>query len=200
MNNLPEVSEFLSGETPKAWIDAALKQQDVLLIDHANCEKKAAAAALHLLHRYTDRDALLHKMSRLAREELLHFDKVVKLLKQRSIAYRVLTPARYASELRMHVRSQEPYRLVDLLIIGALIEARSCERFHALAPHLDAELKKFYQSLYDAEKRHFQDYLLLAKMYSKEAIDERVDFFVKVEAQLIATPDKVFRFHSGIPS
>lgn len=200
MNNLPEIEQFLPIKTPKAWLDAAVNQQDVLLIDHANCEKKAAMTALHLMHRYTSRDELLHKMSRLAREELVHFDKVLKIMRKRNITYKPLSASRYAQGLRKHVRSHDPHRLIDLLIIGAFIEARSCERFHALLPFLDEELQGFYRRLYDAEKRHFQDYLLLADCYSDEPIDTRVEFFTEVEGALIESPDETFRFHSGVPA
>ena len=96
------------------------------MIDHANCEKKAAATAMSLMHRYTDNTALLNKMSRLAREELRHFEQVLKLMSQRGITYESVTASRYAQGLRDQVRKKDPQKLVDTLIVGALIEARSC--------------------------------------------------------------------------
>lgn len=200
MAQFPEINQFLACKTPSQWVDVALQHQDILLIDHANCEKKAAAAALHLMHRYVDHPELLQKMARLAREELLHFQKVLSLMNARDIPYRKISACRYAQALRDHVRKQEPDRLVDVLIIGAFIEARSCERFEAIAPQLDEELQKFYVSLLRSERRHYQDYLRLAELYSSEPIDARIEFFREIEKRLIESPDDEFRFHSGIPA
>ncbi|MGO2355177.1 MAG: tRNA-(ms[2]io[6]A)-hydroxylase [Marinomonas foliarum] len=196
----PELVEFLPCQSPEAWVNWALENQTLLLNDHAHCEKKAASTAMSLMYRYVDRDNLLHKMSRLAREELLHFEQVHKIMRKRDVAYDHLSASRYADGLRKHIRTHEPARLVDTMIIGAFVEARSCERFAALAPHLDEELSKFYISLLKSEARHFQDYLDLAKEYSNEPIDDRVAFFRDLEEKLITEPDEEFRMHSGPPS
>ncbi|MEP0072480.1 MAG: tRNA-(ms[2]io[6]A)-hydroxylase [Marinomonas sp.] len=195
----PELVEFLPCESPKTWVDWALENQTLLLIDHAHCEKKAASTAMSLMYRYVDRDNLLHKMSRLAREELLHFEQVHKIMRKRDVAYEHLSASRYADGLRKHIRTHEPARLVDTMIIGAFVEARSCERFAALAPHLDEELSKFYISLLKSEARHFEDYLTLAQEYANEPIDDRVAFFRELEEKLITEPDSEFRMHSGPP-
>lgn len=198
---LPEsLSEFLACPTPKAWLQWALANPETLLIDHAQCEKKAASTAMSLLYRYVDQPLLLSKMSQLAREELLHFEQVVGLMEQRGITYQHLSASRYAEGLRQHMRKNEPERLIDVLIIGALIEARSCERFARLIPYLDAELAKFYRTLVKSEGRHFEDYLLLARQQTDALIDDRVAFFVAREAELITSPDTAFRFHSGVPA
>lgn len=196
---LEPIRTFLPCVTPPSWIEAALQHPHILLIDHANCEKKAAATALNLMHRYIENDRLLNKMSRLAREELRHFEQVIKLMKRRGIPYRPVSASRYAAALREPVRKQEPGRLVDILIVGALIEARSCERFAALAPHVDPELGDFYLSLLKSEARHFEDYLNLAAAASPDPIDARVAEFVELEQALIEAPDTEFRFHSGPP-
>ena len=193
------VLDFLLCETPDDWVDIALMQQDVLLIDHANCEKKAAATALNLLFRYIDKPDLLLKMSKLAREELRHFEQVCQLMKKRDIIYSYISPSRYASSLSQYIRTYEPEKLVDTLIVGAIIEARSCERFSKLVGRLDAELSSFYQSLLRSESRHFQDYLKLAEDYYAKNIDERVNFFLEQEQELILSQDSEFRFHSGVP-
>lgn len=199
-----ELLQFLPCVTPQAWIQTALEHQELLLIDHAQCEKKAASTAMSLMYRYVDRPVLLTKMSQLAREELLHFEQVVKLMQERGITYRQLSASRYAKELHAHVRSEEPRRLVDILIVGAIIEARSCERFAQLIPHLDAELAKFYLSLVKSEGRHYEDYLMLARDVAAgikdEDVDARIDAFLAVEEQLISSPDASFRFHSGMPA
>lgn len=197
MTTLPEIHEFLLCETPDSWVSAALNNQNILLIDHANCEKKAAATAMTLMHKYIERGDLLHKMSRLAREELLHFEQVLAIMQNRGIEYIHVPPGRYAKELKKHERTWEPAKLVDTLIIGALIEARSCERFAKIAPLLDPELEKFYRSLLKSEARHFQDYLALAWQYTDEPIDERIAFFAEKERELIEGQDSEFRFHSG---
>jgi len=197
---LAEIREFLLCPTPDAWVKEALQQQDMLLIDHANCEKKAASTAMNLLYRYIDREDLLKKMRQLAREELLHFEEVVGIMKERGGAYRHVSSSRYASGLRELVRKGGEEELVDVLICGALIEARSCERFACLAPHLDDALAKFYRSLLRSEGRHYQDYLTLAQQYAGTDIQPRIDEFRAVERDLILSEDEEFRFHSGVPA
>jgi len=193
------VNEFLLCATPDAWVQEALKHPEYLLIDHANCEKKAAGTALNLMYRYVDDFELLNKMSRLAREELRHFEQVIAIMEARGIEYRQITASRYAAQMRKPVRTFEPARLVDTMIVGAIIEARSCERFEKIAPHLDDELEKFYTSLLKSESRHYRDYLTLAtKAAGGECIDERVDLFLERDKHLVESGDSEFRFHSGL--
>lgn len=199
--------EFVGCATPAAWLDAAVANLDLLLIDHANCEKKAASTALNLLFRYVDKPELLAMLSQLAREELLHFEQVVEIMQRRGIAYRQITAGRYAGELRKHVRADEPGKLVDVLIIGAFIEARSCERFAALAPRLDDELGRYYRFLLRSEERHYADYLEMARLYAEAregdaaaAFAQRVEYFRAIERALVESPDTEFRFHSGAPT
>ena len=194
---LSAIYNFLLCETPVAWVDDAVANQSLLLIDHANCEKKAASTALNLIYRYVENYELLDKMSRLAREELRHFEQVIGLMQARQIEYQQIPAARYATELKKLVATHEPQKLVDTLIMGAIIEARSCERFAKLAPHLDEELNKFYSSLLKSESRHFQDYLNLAKKAAGTSIEKRVLKFLEREKELIELPDVEFRFHSG---
>lgn len=197
---LSAINNFLSCETPDAWLQAAVLHQEILLIDHANCEKKAAATAMNLMYRHTNKPDLLKKMSQLAREELLHFQQVVEILERRNIDYIRLSPSRYAAGLRELISREEREQLIDTLIVGAFIEARSCERFSKLAPLLDSELAKFYSSLLKSEARHFEDYLALAAAHAVEDISARVKMFASAEAALILEPDAEFRFHSGIPA
>ncbi|WP_417547213.1 tRNA-(ms[2]io[6]A)-hydroxylase [Marinobacter segnicrescens] len=194
---LAEIHDFLPCRTPQRWIDNALANQDLMLIDHAHCEKKAASTALSLMYRYVDNADLLNKMSRLAREELRHFEQVLAIMKKRGVEYGHLSPARYAAGLRSLVRSEDPGRLVDVLIVGAIIEARSCERFAALAPFLDDKLADFYNSLLKSEARHYQDYLKLAEQANGGPVEDRVAEFLAIEKELIEAPDDAFRFHSG---
>ena len=198
--DLTPVFDFLPCRTPDAWLSAAVTSLPILMIDHANCEKKAAATAMSLMHRYTDNTPLLNKMSRLAREELRHFEQVLKLMTQRGIAYESVTASRYAQTLRGKVRKKDPHTLVDTLIVGALIEARSCERFAALAPHVDATLRDFYISLLKSESRHFADYISLAKnLEDAGVVQDRLALFRSLEKELIESEDTEIRFHSGVP-
>jgi tRNA-(ms[2]io[6]A)-hydroxylase len=200
-DDLDAVRAFLGCATPDAWCAAAVEDLETLLIDHANCEKKAAATAISLLFRYDDEPALVDAMSRLAREELRHFEQVRRLMAQRGIAPRPLSAGRYAGGLRALVRARDPDRLVDLLVCGAFVEARSCERFAALQPHLDAELGDFYGRLLRSEARHFEDYLALAAAHAGAAeLAERIARFREAEAELVRAPDASFRFHSGVPA
>ena len=197
---LASINAFLRCETPDSWVAAALDNQETLLIDHANCEKKAAATAMNLMYRYTEKPDLLKKMSQLAREELLHFEQVVEILQSRGIRYSKLSPSRYAAELRVLISTDSKSALVDTLITGAFIEARSCERFSKIAPHLDSSLGKFYKSLLRSESRHFEDYLGLAQLYGDADISSKVALFADKEAELILSADLQFRFHSGVPA
>lgn len=201
MELIPEIEAFLGCRTPDAWVQAALADQETMLIDHKNCEFKAASTALSLIAKYNTHIDLIHMMSRLAREELVHHEQVLRLMKRRKVPLRPINAGRYASGLRRLVRSHEPVKLVDTLVVGAFIEARSCERFAALVPHLDEELGKFYHGLLKSEARHYQGYLKLAYQYGDAADIERTIVKVReAEAELIVSPDVEFRFHSGVPA
>ena len=205
MIDMTPIKQFLGCETPRAWLEAAPERLDILLIDHAHCEKKAASTAMNLLFRYVDRPELLRKLSQLAREEMLHFEQVLDYMDKLGVRYDHLSPARYAAAMRKYIRNDEPNRLIDTLIIGAFIEARSCERFAALAPLLEqdertADLARYYIFLLKSESRHYEDYLSLAQLYSPQDIGERVAFFRDVERNLIESVDSEFRFHSGVPA
>ncbi len=144
--------------------------------------------------------SLLDKMVMLIKEELHHFYQVLEIMHSLGMKYSSVTSSRYANGLLRHVRTYEPEKLIDKLICGAYIEARSCERFAALAPHVDKSLGDFYVSLLRSEARHYQDYLTLAQDIAKDDISSRVAHFGEVEAQLIASPDPDFKFHSGTPA
>lgn len=194
MSNTWEI--ILSSPTPQAWIDRALKSLDLLLIDHAHCEKKAATSAISLIHKYPHFN-LAQLLSPLAREELLHFEQVLKLIEKQGYQYKNLKSGKYAQTLYESSSKTEPNRLKDTLIICSLIEARSCERFHALIPHLPNSLKSFYSKLYKAEARHCDIYL---DLYSKIFNDDwsiRLKELSAVESTFINQKDKLFRFHSG---
>lgn len=197
------IAAFLDASTPDAWLDKACEQIPAMLLDHANCELKAASTALGFLYRYPERTGLAQRMSRLAREELRHFEQVRSIMDDMDISFERLSASRYAGGLRDAVRHEEPYKLLDLLLIGALIEARSCERFAKIAPRLPERLARFYGGLLASEARHFEHYIAFAK--SECGVDEteleaRLDELKAIEASLITSPDPEFRFHSGVPN
>jgi len=197
------VAGFIDTRTPQGWVDEALGRLPELLLDHANCELKAASTALGFIYRYTDRAALVQRMSRLAREELRHFEQVRAIMDGLSIGFERLTASRYAGTLREAVRPTEPDRLLDMLLVGALIEARSCERFAVLAPELPPDLGRFYAGLLASEARHFEHYLEFAQRETGiggDAFEERLAELKALEARLISEPDSQFRFHSGPPA
>lgn len=194
---------LLRTPTPPSWIALACESPEVLLIDHANCEKKAASTALALMFAYAEDFVLTEEMSRLAREELRHYEQVAKLIKTLKIEPLRLSPGRYAERLRRLVGRSEPQREVDLMICGAFIEARSCERFAALGPAIGGPAGELFAGLHVAESRHYKVYLDLARRAADRAgIDPepRMEAFAKLEAELINGPDELFRFHSGAPA
>jgi len=193
---------LLRAPTPASWIARAKVSPDVLLIDHANCEKKAASTALALMFAYAEDLHLTDKLSRLAREELRHYEQVAKLIKKLQIEPQRLAPGRYAERLRRLVAKAEPQREIDLMICGAFIEARSCERFEALGPAIGGPAGDLYHGLHAAEARHFKVYLDLARRAATRAgidADARIAEFASLEAELITSRDELFRFHSGTP-
>jgi tRNA-(ms[2]io[6]A)-hydroxylase len=195
--NAPGRSALLAA-TPESWFALALERRDDLLLDHASCEKKAASTALALMFAYPEDADLAVRMSRLAREELRHFELVQAKLRELEVPFRRLSPSRYAAGLRRALRHLEPHREVDLLLTGALIEARSHERFVGLASRLEPSLGAFYASLAAAEERHAGLYLGLAR---RRAVDfeARWQELAAVEAELVTQLDLEFRFHSGAP-
>ena len=196
------IATFLYTPTPDAWLNTAVNRLPEVLIDHANCELKAASTALGFLYRYPDRSVLVQRMSRLAREELRHFEQVRKIMANMGIAFERLSASRYAGSLRDSVRDDEPQKLLDLLLVGALIEARSCERFARLAPRVPQKLGSFYAGLLASEARHFEHYLAFTRSecdVETADIDVRLDELKQLEARLISEPDPQFRFHSGCP-
>ncbi len=195
-----DVQAFLGCSTPVSWLQHAARNLDILLQDHANCEKKAAATAINLMFSYGHLPDLQQKLAQLAREELLHYEQVLGHLRARQQTFVALSASGYVAHLRRLVRTHEPARLVDMLVLGALIEARSCERFEALIPWVDEELGRYYRYLLRSESRHFADYLHLAYQYGAEDdVSERIRVFVEAESSYISSPDPLFRFHSGVP-
>jgi len=188
---------ILLAPTPPAWVEDALRHVPELLQDHANCEKKAASTALALMFAYPEDRALAAALSRLAREELRHFEQVARAMTALGVPYIRQRPGRYAQQLRTMLRTSDPGRKLDLLLTAALIEARSAERFELLAPRLPQPLARLYGELAGAEARHFTLYLGFARDSAPQEWQGRLRLLAVHEAQLATEPDAKFRFHSG---
>jgi tRNA-(ms[2]io[6]A)-hydroxylase len=196
-----EIREFLGAPTPRAWLEAAAVPEvlPMLLVDHANCEKKAASTALSLMFRYEDHGGLCWRLSRIAREELRHFEQVRQLLNDLGLAWRRVPAGRYGQALAQAARRGEPGRRVDRLVAGAFIEARSCERFAMLAPVLGGGAGRLYAGLLASEARHFRHYLELARD-APDDLDPAIARLREIENELATAPDTELRFHSGPPA
>jgi len=190
-------ASILQAPTAPAWVEQAARAWPELLLDHANCEKKAASTALALMFAYPQDRALALALSRVAREELRHFEQVVRAMSACGVELTRQRPGRYAQQLRGALRSADPDRKLDLLLMSALIEARSAERFALLAPRLPAPLGALYAQLMDAESRHFALYLGFARSTAPQAWRARLIELGALEAQLATTADVSLRFHSG---
>lgn len=189
----------LASETLPAWLPRAWASIDDVLLDHAHCEKKAAGAAIKLLFSYPHHRFLQEPLAELAREELEHFQQVLAQLDRRGIRYATSKPSPYGMALHAHVRRDEPDRLLDVVLISALIEARSCERFQILAEGVpDPDLAALYRSLLACEARHHGSYLELAgELVARGVRDARMSELARIEAEIVARPCEWVRLHAG---
>lgn len=191
------VASILHSPTPPAWVEDAATHWQELLVDHANCEKKAASTALALMFAYPDDQPLVLGLSRLAREELRHHEQVLRAMAAVGVAFTRQRPGRYAQRLRARLSSSEPDRKLDLLLCGALIEARSAERFTLLAPRLPGPLGALYAALAVSEARHFELYVGFARACAPAQWRRRLGQLAVYEAHLATSADQLLRFHSG---
>jgi tRNA-(ms[2]io[6]A)-hydroxylase len=188
----------LKAPTDDSWLAQVDANLDEVLIDHAHCEKKAAGTALNLIFHYVEDIELCREMTEIVNEELEHFHMVIDLLNRRGVRFRRIKPSQYGSRLHALVRKNEPDRAVDRLLVAGLIEARSCERFQALADHVsDPELATFYRSLFESEARHHSTYTRLAKHFAPEAVVEaRLAELYDAEAEIMSEREPLARMHS----
>jgi tRNA-(ms[2]io[6]A)-hydroxylase len=184
--------------TPDRWLDQIQSRLDLLLIDHAHCEKKAAGVAMNLLFSYVEHAELTRAMTEIVAEELDHFHQVRAILDRRGIRFYKLPPSTYGAKLHELVVKDEPQRAVDRLLVAALIEARSCERFGLLRDRLaDPELAAFYGSLFESEARHHSTYVRLAKSFlPADAVHTRLEVLAVAEGRIIAEGEDKPRMHS----
>lgn len=198
ISSTPTPIKFLKQPTSEAWTAQAIAHLDTVLLDHSHCERKAAGVALNLMFRYPSSTKLVRTLTAIAQEELEHFEQVNQILEQRGIPLAPLAPPPYGAGLNKQVRSQEPGRMLDLLLISALIEARSHERLGLLGAHCpDPVLAKFYRGLMNSEARHYGAYWLLATTYfDRSIVEQRLEELAIVESDLLATLHPEPRIHS----
>jgi tRNA 2-(methylsulfanyl)-N6-isopentenyladenosine37 hydroxylase len=190
--------KFLKQPTSMAWIEQAISHLDIILLDHSHCERKAAGVAVNLMFRYPSYEKLVRQLTAIAREELEHFELVNQWLEKRGIAMAPLPAPPYGATLNAQIRRQEPERLLDMLLVSGLIEARSHERLGLLAQYCpEPELAKFYHSLMASEARHYGIYWVLAQIYCDAAqINRRLEALAEIESQILATLHPHPRIHS----
>jgi tRNA 2-(methylsulfanyl)-N6-isopentenyladenosine37 hydroxylase len=196
-STLPKI-HILKTPTCSEWIEQALGNLDLILLDHSHCERKAAGVALNLMFRYPSYTPLVRQLTAIAKEELEHFEQVNQWLDRRGIALAPLAAPPYGQKLKSQIRSQEPERLLDLLLVSALIEARSHERLGLLGTHCpEPELGKFYRGLMASEARHYGIYWVLADHYfDREIVQQRLDELATFESEILANLYPYPRIHS----
>lgn len=194
----PPTIRFLRQATSQQWLEQALTHLDTILLDHSHCERKAAGVALNLMFRYPANVKLVRSLTAIAKEELEHFEQVNEILERRSIPLRSLIPSPYGAALNKQIRTKEPERLLDSLLVCGLIEARSHERLGLLGAHCaDPILATFYRSLMVSEARHYGVYWLLATAeFARSVVDQRLETLAEVESQLLSDLHPEPRMHS----
>lgn len=190
--------KFLETPTSQAWVEQALANLDVILLDHAQCERKAAGVAMSLINRYPSDAELVKALTAIAQEELAHFAQVNQWLEHRHIPFGPLPPPPYGAALRQQVRGDEPHRQLDVLLVSALIEARSHERLGLLGQHCpDPELAQFYRSLMASEARHYGVYWVLATgRFPRAEVEGRLAELAAEESEILVRLHPQPRIHS----
>ncbi len=194
---LPTI-KFLQQPTSEAWVEQAIANLDIILLDHSHCERKAAGTAVNMMFRYLSSDKLVRALTAIAQEELEHFEQVNQWLDRRGIPLAPLNSPPYAAGLKAEMRKNEPHRKLDSLLVSCLIEARSHERLGLLGAHCpEPELAKFYRGLMASEARHYGIYWTLAThYYDREVVNQRLEELAIVESELLSTLYPEPRIHS----
>ncbi|MEM9266731.1 MAG: tRNA-(ms[2]io[6]A)-hydroxylase [Cyanobacteria bacterium P01_F01_bin.13] len=194
----PQTIKFLKTPTSQAWVEQALANLDEVMLDHSHCERKAAGIAIKLMFLYPSDTALVEALTEIAQEELSHFKQVNQWLARRGVALRALAAGPYGAKLRKNVRANDPERKLDLLLVSALIEARSHERLGLLGEYCpEPDLAKFYKSLMASEARHYGAYWVLAtNEFGKDVVTPRLEELAVAESEILATLHPAPRVHS----
>lgn len=190
--------KILDRPTSDRWIQQALENLDTILLDHSHCEKKAASIAINMMFRYPAHRQLVKQLTAIAKEELEHYEQVNQWLDRRGIPLAPLNAPPYGGKLKAQIRHREPDRLLDSLLVSALIEARSHERLGLLGQHCpEPELAQFYRGLMASEARHYGIYWVLTTQYCDRApVDERLEELSIIESDILATLYHEPRIHS----
>ena len=196
-SELPTIN-ILKQPTLPAWVELAISNLDAILLDHSQCERKAASAAINFMFRYPSNAKMVKELTKIAKEELEHFEQVNQWLEKRNIALRPLTPPPYGAKLKAQIRPTEPNKFLDSLLVSALIEGRSHERLGLLATHCpEPDLASFYKGLMASEARHYGIYWVLADTYyDREIVMQRLDELSIAESEILATLHPEPRIHS----
>jgi len=194
----PTKITILKQPTHFNWVELAIANLDIILLDHSHCERKAASAAINMMFRYPSYAPLVRKLTAIAQEELEHFEQVNQWLDRRGIPLAPLNAPPYGAHLKAQIRRQEPERLLDSLLISALIEARSHERLGLLGQFCpEPDLAKFYRSLMASEARHYGIYWVLADHYfDREMVQQRLDELAAIESEILSVLHPEPRIHS----
>ena len=188
----------LTLKTNRSWGSWAASHLDEILVDHAHCEKKAAGTAMNLLFRYPHVRVLQEPLAALAREELEHFEIVLRELDRKKIDFVPQKPSPYGQKVHRVIRDEEPAKLRDTLLCCAVIEARSCERLSLLSEELeDLGLRELYKDLLAAEARHHRIYVELAREVSSAGFEDRLLEICSHESNVISRAQNLPRLHSG---
>jgi tRNA-(ms[2]io[6]A)-hydroxylase len=198
ISSIPATIRFLQEPTSPAWLKQALDHLDMVLLDHSHCERKAAGVALNLMFRYPSSAQLVRALTAIAQEELQHFEQVNQILEQRGIPLGPLPPPPYGAGLNRQIRATEPQRMLDSLLVSALIEARSHERLGLLGAYCpEPALAAFYRGLMASEARHYGAYWVLATTYfDRSEVDRRLEELAAIESELLTTLHPQPRIHS----
>ncbi|MFN5308429.1 MAG: tRNA-(ms[2]io[6]A)-hydroxylase [Candidatus Kapaibacterium sp.] len=179
----------LKNNTNPAWIDIAVQNMEAIMIDHAHCERKAASNGISMILRYPEKAELVKAMIDLVDEEMEHFRYVFQELQSRGITMTRDKGDVYAQKLSENIRKPEPEKLLDLLLVDALIEARSCERFLLLSksPMVSDDLQKFYHQLFASEAGHYRTFTDIARLYfPAETVKSRLEELAEIEAGIVS--------------
>jgi tRNA-(ms[2]io[6]A)-hydroxylase len=184
-------------KVPAYWLPKVLGNLPAVLVDHAHLERKAATTALNL-EKYRDLYERVGELNAIAIEELQHFQLVLELLKRRGIPFGQPHPSPWITGLMRSIRSGQRKQVIDHLICCALVEGRSCEKFQFLAAALksiDGELAQFYAGLVESEGNHYATYLLMARAIDEAETEQRMDFYLDLDAELMRQPNPLPMLH-----
>ena len=175
--------------TDPRWVNIAEKNIEDILVDHAYCEQKAASSCISLIIMFPEREKVVDVLTPVVAEEWAHFELVIEHLKKRGFKLGKPRKDEYVARINsiMKKGGTRDEQLVERLLLNALIEARSCERFKLLWKNIeDKELQRFYYDLMVSEAGHYHNFIELAKEYMpEEKVEERWRYFLAEEAKIM---------------